>query len=270
MDPAALIMKTKIVFLCAALVAAAGSPVTAQTTEPPPEIGIQEHLGSSLPMDSELIDENGHLVPLRDLITHPSIITFVYYRCPGICSPLLTELSHIVEKMDLDPGKDYRILTISFDHREGPELAKGKQESYLGIMDRPVDPSAWRFLSADSITVRRLTDAAGFYFKPDGNDFIHAGALIVVSPQGKIVRYINGIQYLPFDVKMALLDAGEGKVGPTIAKLLRLCYSYDPEGRTYALNFTRVAGLLVVACVAVFVVVFVVKPRTKKGEPQHG
>ena len=112
----------------------------------------------------------------------------------------------------------------------------------------------------------RLTDAAGFYFQREGNDFVHAGALIVVSPEGKIARYINGIQYLPFDVKMAVMEAAEGRTGPTIAKLLKYCYRYDEESKSYTMNIPRVGGIVVVLAVAVFVVVFIVRPRKRTGE----
>ncbi|MGB6032788.1 MAG: SCO family protein, partial [Bacteroidota bacterium] len=108
-----------------------------------PVVGIVERLGETVPLELEFYDEEGHLVTLGQVITKPTIVTFVYYRCPGICSPLLTELSGIVEKMDLEPGIDYQILTVSFDHRETPDLAASKKESYLTVMDRAVDPNAW-------------------------------------------------------------------------------------------------------------------------------
>ena len=234
--------------------------LTAQTR---PELGIVEKLGHTLPGELTLIDEDGNAVTLASLLGKPTVLTFVYYRCPGICSPLLTELSHVVNRMDMEPGVDYRILTLSFDPREGPELARGKKESYVSALKRQVDPSFWRFTTADSLTIHALTDSAGFYFKEEGNDFVHAGALIILSPEGKITRYINGIQYLPFDVKMALVEAGDGKVGPTIAKILKFCYAYDPEARTYALNVTRIGGIVTVLVAAVLLYVFVLRPRRK-------
>ena len=231
-----------------------------------PELGIQEKLGNTIPKDLTIYDENGNSVTVGSLLGKPTILTFVYYRCPGICSPLLTELSRVVDKMNMEPGIDYRILTLSFDSREGPELSRGKKESYLSALKRTVDPSFWRFTTADSLTILALTDAAGFYFKEDGNDFVHAGALIILSPEGKITRYMNGIQYLPFDVNMALIEAGEGKVGPTIAKILKFCYAYDPEARTYALNITRIGGILTVLIAGVLLYVFVLRPRRKLPE----
>jgi protein SCO1/2 len=233
-----------------------------------PKVGIQEKLGQTMPLDLELYDEAGHLVSLKSLVNKPTIFTFVYFRCPGICTPLLNELTKVVDKTDLVLGKDYQIITISFDSRETPDIAAGKKDSYMQLLKKPEDPNGWRFLTGDSLTIQRVTDGAGFYFTRNGNDFIHAGALIVVSPEGKITRYINGIQYLPFDVKMAVYEATTGKVGPTVAKVLTFCFSYNPEGRTYTLNFMRIALVVTLGCVGVFVMVFIVRPRKKQSERQ--
>lgn len=239
----------------------------AQTADQPvPSVGIQEKLGQTLPLDVELYDEGGHLVMLKDLVNKPTIFTFVYYRCPGICSPLLNELSVIVNKMNLEIGKEYQILTISFDHREKPEMAAEKKKTYLELVGKPINPDGWRFFTSDSVTIHRLTDAAGFYFMRSGNDFVHAGALIVTSQDGKVTRYINGIQYLPFDVKMAVYEAMSGTVSPTIAKVLSMCYSYDPEAKTYTFNFLRISAVVVIGLVVIFMIIFVVKPKKKQAE----
>ena len=251
--------------LCCLLVCAFPvSPTSAR--QQPPKVGIQEKLGQTLPLDVELYDETGQLVQLKSLMNKPTIVTFVYYRCPGICSPLLNELAKMVDKMDLVIGKDYQILTVSFDHREKPEMAAAKKETYLDLVGKRTDPKGWRFLTADSVSIQRLTDAAGFYFMRSGNDYIHAGALIVVSPDAKITRYINGIKYLPFDVTMALYEASTGKVGPTIATLLTICYSYDPESHSYTLNIVRISAIVILILVGIFAVVFLVSPKKKRAE----
>jgi protein SCO1 len=237
---------------------------TAPATHPP--IGIVEKLGDTLPLGTMLYDEKGMPVALKDVLKKPAVFTFVYYRCPGICSPLLTELSRVVDKLDLEIGRDYQIITISFDKREKPPLAGEKKANYLAALKKPIDPDGWRWFTADSASIMALTDAAGFYFRAEGNDYGHAGALIVVSPEGKITRYINGVQYLPFDVKMAVMEASEGRTGPTIAKLVQYCYRYDPNSGSYTMNVTRIGGLVVVALVAVFVMVFIVKPKKRTGE----
>jgi len=231
----------------------------------PPAVGIVEHLGEKVPLDGEFYDETGHLVPLRSIITKPTIVTFVYYRCPGICSPLLSEVAKMIDKMDLVLGRDYQVFTLSFDPAERPEMASEKRQNYLGELKRKADPAGWRFFTGDSAAIRRLTDAAGFYYQRSGRDWVHAATLIVVSPDGKITRYLYGIQHLPFDVKMAIFEASEGRTGPTIAKVLRFCYAYDPEGRTYALAVTRIAGVIVVLFAGLFALVFIVRPKRKKG-----
>jgi protein SCO1 len=242
------------------------------TSEKPPEVGIAEKLGQTLPLDAEFYDESGNLVPLRSLVNKPTILTFVYFQCPGICTPLLTEVSRIVDKMDLEPGKDYRIITISFDHRDTPELASDKKDNYLSSISRPVSPDAWRWLTGDSVTIRKVTGAAGFYYKRAGNDWIHTGTLIILSPEGKVTRYIYGIQYLPFDVKMALLEASNGTVSPTIAKFLTFCYSYDPQGHRYTFNVLQVSMVVILILVGFFVLLFIVIPRKKLREKEatHG
>jgi len=236
---------------------------SAQIKQP---VGIVEKLGTNIPLDEEFYDENGNLVSLKNVISRPTILTFVYYRCPGICSPLLTEVKDVINKMDLSLGKDYQVVTISFDHDEKPELAKEKRENYIKQLNGNIDASGWRFFSGDSANIHRLTDAAGFYFERSGRDWIHAGGLIIVSPQGKITRYLYGIEHLPFDVKMALVEAAEGKSMPTIAKVLKFCYSYDPDGRKYTFNFLRISAIAIVFLVATFVVVFIIRPKRKIAE----
>jgi protein SCO1/2 len=248
------------VLLCAVVVSSTSA------RQQPPKVGIQEKLGQTLPLDVELYDETGQLVQLKSLMNKPTIFTFVYYRCPGICSPLLNELAKMVDKMDLELGKDYQILTVSFDHRETPEIAAAKKENYLDLVGKRTDPKGWRFLTADSISIQRLTNAAGFYFMRSGNDFVHAGALIIVSPEAKITRYINGIKYLPFDIKMAVYEASTGKIGPTIATLLTICFSYDPESHSYTLNIVRISAIVILILVGVFVLVFLVGPKKKQAE----
>jgi protein SCO1/2 len=191
-------------------------------------------------------------------------VTFVYYRCPGICSPLLSEVAKMIDKMDLEIGKDYQVFTLSFDPAEKPEMASEKRQNYLTELKKKIDPAGWRFFTGDSADIRRLTDAAGFYYQRSGRDWVHAATLIVLSPSGKITRYLYGIQHLPFDVKMAVVEASEGRTGPTIAKVLRFCYAYDPEGRTYALAVTRIAGVAVLGLAALFAAIFIVRPRKRK------
>lgn len=229
------------------------------------EIGVVEKLNQTIPMDAMLVDENGDTVIIGDLIDKPTILNFVYYRCPGICSPLMDGLADVIDASDLELGKDYQALTISFDHREQTFLAVRKKNNYLNLMEKKEQAqTGWRFFTSDSLNIARLTEATGFRFKPTGNDFIHAATLIILDPNGKITRYMNGIYFLPFELKMTILDAAEGKTGPTINRVLQYCYSYDPEGQKYALNITKVVGTLIIfmGLTLFLVLVFVKKRKT--------
>ncbi len=232
-------------------------------SDPDLEIGIIEKLDQYIPMDAMLVDEHGDTVIIGDLIDKPTILNFVYFRCPGICSPLMDGLADVIDGTDLELGKDYQALTISFDSREGTELAIQKKKNYLNLMKKKEEAQeGWRFFTTDSANVRALTDAVGFRFKPTGNDFIHAAVLVIVDSEGKITRYMNGIYFLPFELKMSILDAAQGKSGPTINRVLQYCYSFDPEGQQYVLNVTKVAGTLILFLgVILFLVLILVRKR---------
>lgn len=229
------------------------------------EIGIIEKLDQYIPMDAMLVGEYGDTVIIGDLIDKPTILNFVYYRCPGICSPLMDGLSHVIDGTDLELGKDYQALTISFDARESTMLAIRKKNNYLNLMEKKEEAEkGWLFFTSDSANIRSLTEATGFRFKPTGNDFIHAASLIIVDPEGKITRYMNGIYFLPFELKMSIIEAAAGKSGPTVNRVLQYCYSYDPEGQKYVLNITKVSATLIlfVAVIMFLVLLFFRKRKT--------
>ena len=170
----------------------------------------------------------------RTLIDKPTILTLNYFRCAGICTPLLNGVVEVLNRTKAEPGKDFQVVTVSFDDRDTPEIAAQKRTNYLKEIKRPFPPSAWRFLTGDAAPPRKaLADSVGFKFKREGDDFIHAGAIIVLSPKGKVTRYMYGITYLPADLQMAVHEAARGEAQPTINKLLKFCFSYDPAGRKY-------------------------------------
>lgn len=246
-------------------------PIFSQTPEPP-DVGVDEKLGEFIPLDIKFYDEYGKTITLAELVKgKPTIISLVYYRCPGICSPLMSGLGAMLDEIDLETGKDFNTLTISFDPSENYILAAEKKKNYFATFrKRAVSENAWRFLTADSINVRKITDAIGFKYIKQENDFVHSGVLTVISPEGKITRYLYGIDFLPFDVKMALIEASQGKVGSTIAKIVKLCYSYDPEGRKYALDITRVAGASIIFAISIFVLaLFITKKKKNKSKEEE-
>jgi protein SCO1/2 len=237
------------------------------------EIGVVENLGSYIPLNTELIDENGNKFLLKDNFDKPVVINFVYYECPGICSPLLTELASVLGKAGLALGVDYKVFTISMDASEDHNLATSKKQNYLKMMKKQIDPSSWRFLTGDSVTVKKLADAIGFYYKKEGDEFIHSAMLSFISSDGKICRYLypdftrrEEFSILPFDFKMAVLEASEGTPTPTIARVIKFCFRYDPEGKTYVFNLLKVFGGGILLLTIILVVYLSVKPRKEKVE----
>jgi protein SCO1/2 len=229
------------------------------------EIGVIEHLDTFLPDSILLINEKGEKVFLADVIDKPTIINFVYYRCPGICSPLMEAVAGVMDKSDLVPGKDYQVLTISFDPTETIDLGIRKKANYLNLMNSKVEEAknGWLFFTSDSASIARATNATGFRYKRTGNDYLHAASLTVVSNKGKITRYLNGMFFQPFEWKMAVVEASKGQSGPTINKVLRYCYSYDPAGQTYVMNITKVSGTLILFFASLLLLVLVFKPKKK-------
>ncbi len=231
------------------------------------EVGIDEKLGNYLPMDLQFVNSEGDTVLLKEVITKPTLFSLVYYECPGICSPMLTEVSWVIDRVDLVPNVDFQAVSLSFDPKETPEIAARWKKNYLSSIRRNFPKESWTFLTGDSISIKKLTDAIGFYYLPAGKDYTHTFALITISPDGKISRYIYGQDYNQFDIKMALIDAESGKTTPTVAKVLQFCFSYDPEGRRYTLNVTRIVGTVML--ISVFTLVGILtfkKKRTNKNK----
>lgn len=208
-------------------------------------LGIYEHLDEYVPDDVFVTNENGEVVNFKSLIDKPTILTLVYYTCPGICSPLLDGVAAVIGKTDLVLGKDYQVLTVSFNENETYQLAISKKKNYLQQVKKEIDESQWKWFTSDSLSISKLTNSVGFRFKREGNDFVHAAAIMVLSPDGKITRYLYGTYFLPFDMKMAIVEAAQGRSGPTINKVLNFCFSYDPEGKKYVFNITRIAATVI-------------------------
>ncbi|GAB4378862.1 MAG: hypothetical protein Kow0042_27700 [Calditrichia bacterium] len=243
-----------------------GLPAKITESEDPSkaEIGIYEHLGDFAPLDITFIDENGDSLLLRDYIDKPTVVSLVYFNCPGICSPLLGGKVDVLDRVGLEPGKDFKALTISFNPHETPQLAKDKKRNYFKAFRRRNFPEeSWKWVTGDSVTIHKFTDAVGFKYQKVGREYVHAGALIVLSADGKISRYLRGIEFQPFDLKMAITEAAEGRVGPTISKVLLYCFSYDPAGKKYTLNVMKVGGTVFLFFLLIFIAFLVVKTKTR-------
>lgn len=234
------------------------------------EVGIDEQLGSKIPLDVHFRDADSNDVVLGDLFksTKAIVLSFNYYRCPGICSPLLFEIASIANKSDLEIGYDYRIITISMDDRETPKIAAEKRKGFLEGFDKKLPDHAWTFLTGDSVSIHRVSNAAGFYFKREGDQFRHSGAFIFINTEGKICRYLFpdytsrlGFDILPFDFKMAVLEATKGKETPTIAHFLQFCYKYNPTSNSYVFDITRISGAIIVLFAIAFFLFIKFKPK---------
>jgi protein SCO1 len=213
--------------------------------EKPAELGIYEHLDQILPDGLTFTDENYNIVDLKKEINKPTVIALVYYECPGLCSPLLEGVADVITKAKLDLGTEYQVFTISFDPKEKPKLAKDKKTNYSKLVKNKDVEKGWRWFTGDSSNINNLLNSLGFKIKKQGEEFIHPASLIVLSPEGKITRYLHGTYFLPFDLKMAVIEASEGRSGPTINKVLKYCFSFDPAGKKYVMNITRVSGTLI-------------------------
>jgi protein SCO1/2 len=163
----------------------------------------------------------------------------------------------------MTPGKDYDVLTISFDAREGTDLALKKRSTYMKKIGTK-DGRGWQFFTADSINIARVTQATGFGFKMLNNEYMHEGALILVSPSGKITRYLKGISFQPFEFKLAVVEAAEGKSAPTLISVLKYCYTYDRKAERYSLDITRISATLIITLGLSLLIFLLVKGRRKK------
>jgi len=216
------------------------------------EIGIEERLGANIPLDLSFSDESGKEVQLRTLINKPTILSLTYYRCSNLCDNISANIAGLLGRLQSEPGKDYSVITVSFDERDTPADALHEKEEYRKMIGRPFPEEGWRFLTGNSENVRRLTNSVGFKYQKEGDGFRHPATLIVISSSGKIIRYLYGTTYLPFDVLMAFSEASTGRTGPTIPKALLLCYRYDPWSRRYVFNVMKVTGAVVLLLASSF------------------
>jgi len=237
----------------------------------PSIIGIDQKMGQVVPLDLTFTDETGQTVSLRQLIHRPTILALVYLHCPNVCSLLLQNLADALDRLPAEPGKEYTVLSISFDETEKPDLALQKKKTYLKMIQKPFPEDAWIFLTGDKQNIHKLTDAIGFHFKRVGEDFEHPVTLITLAPDGKIIRYMVGVDPLPFDLKMALVEASQGKIGPAITKVVRFCFSYDPKANKLVFNTLKVTGIVTLLLALSFIVFLLFKGKKQhtQEEPQE-
>ncbi len=216
-------------------------------------IGIEQKLGDKLPMNAEFKNEDGQTVKLGDYFNkgRPVIVAFVYYECPMLCNQVLNGLTGSLKGINFDAGKDFDVLAISFDARENdkPELAKNKKAGYVERYGRTGSENGWHFLTGTQPSIDEVTKAAGFSYKWDekSNQFAHAGGIMITTPDGKLARYLYGIDYAPKDLKFGLMESAESRVGNPAEQLLLYCYHYDPSTGKYGLAILNVIRLGAIA-----------------------
>jgi protein SCO1/2 len=231
------------------------------------EIGFDQNIDQKLPLDVQFRDEEGRVITIGSLFgKRPVVLAFVYYTCPMLCTQVLNAITSTVATLSLDAGKDFDLVFVSIDPRETPAQAAAKKAEYLHRYKRPGTDDGWHFLTGDEPQIKRLAGAAGFKYVWDQEtqQFAHPTGVIVTTPDGRLARYLFGIEYGPRDLRLALVEASEGKVGSVVDNLLLYCYHYDPmTGRygIYVMRTLRIAGVATVLLIGTFIVVMVRRER---------
>jgi len=229
-------------------------------------IGITEHLGGTVALDAPFLREDGATTTLRQLVTTPTILALVYYNCPNVCDYLLTGISGSLTSLDAEPGRDYNLVSVSIDEHESPVDARRAKRIAIETVERPFPSDAWHFLTGSLASIHAVADSVGFHYVRRGNYLDHPVGIVILSPQGKIVRYMNGAEFLPADLKLSLLEASRGKVGPTIAHFIRICFSQDPTSHALVFNTLRVVASVTLSVAALFVLYLVLATRRRKAQ----
>ena len=223
------------------------------------EVTFKQRLNEQLPLDASFRDENGRAVTLGEYFggTKPVVFAFVYYQCPMLCTQVMNGISSSLKALPFEPGEDFDVVLVSFDPRDTPATAAEKKRTHLKYWSVEYTAPAWHFLTGDEATIKRVTAAAGFNYKWDEatQQFAHVSGLLVLTPDGRFARYFYGVEYSPRELRMALVESGQGHIGSPIDELLLFCFHYDPESGRYGvivMNLIRIVGVLTVASIAAF------------------
>jgi protein SCO1/2 len=239
-------------------------------------VGIDQKLDQQVPLNLTFTDESGSTVPLSTFFhsKKPVILAPVYYRCPMLCTQILTGLESSLKAVSFNPGQDFEIVAFSFDPKDTWQLAAAKKQTYLKRYGRANTANGWHFLTGDETNIKALTDALGFHYKydPSTDQFAHASGIMILTPQGRLSRYFYGVEYAPRDVRLGLVEASQNKIGSPVDQILLFCYHYDPATGKYGalvMNMVRMAGAgFVVVCGAVLLIAL---KREKRSElVRHG
>ena len=233
-------------------------------------IGIEQRLDAPLPADLEFVDESGRRVRLGDYLgERPVILALAYYTCPMLCNQVLQGLTRSLSVVDLEIGKDFEIVTVSFDPRDTPQTAAAMKRSHVQRYHGTGAEEGWHFLSGEVAAIERLTEAVGFHYEYDSEtkQYAHASGIMIVNPEGRLSHYFYGIDYTPRDVRLGLVEASKNRIGSPVDQLLLYCYRYDPATGKYGavvMNMLRVGGIVTMACLLAMMLFLRRRPQAKR------
>ncbi len=238
-------------------------------------VTIDQNLNAQLPLELTFRDETGQTVRLGQYFrgNKPVVLALVYYECPGLCDLILNGLSHAMQQISLNVGTDYQVVTVSFNPQETWQLATAKKANYVEKYNRPGVKEGWHFLTGDEPNIKALANTVGFHYKYDQEtkQYVHASAIYVITPEGKISRYFYGIAYNPRDFRLGLVDASSNKIGNLADQVLLFCCQYDPTTGKYGLAISRVIRVLGTAtALMLFGFVFIMLRRERRGHANAG
>lgn len=239
------------------------------------EIGVDEKLGDTVPLDLSFVNSEGDTVRIGDLIEEekPVLLNPLYYECPVLCGVVLDAVFKVVDELKWTPGSDYTIISFSIDPGETPAIAAESKEQYLTDLNRPGAEKGWHFLTGSQESIDKLTEAIGFRYKydEDKDQYIHLASIMLLSPEGTIVRYLYGATFSEFNLRNALYEAADGKIGSAVDQVVLYCFTYDPDSNSYvpvALNIMKIGGLATVIILGIFLGVFWRRERTSSKPPK--
>ena len=231
------------------------------------KVGIDQKLNAQVPLDAVFRDEAGRQVKLGSFFGRkPVILTLVYYECPMLCTQVLNGAVSSLKVMNFTVGEEFDIVTVSFNPKETPAMATAKKETYVAKYGRPQAATGWHFLTGEQSSIDALAKAVGFRYTFDQStlQYVHASAIMVLTPQGRVSKYFYGIEYPPKDIRLGLIEASDGKIGTPVDQVILYCYHYDPHSGKYSMiimNVLRVAGAATVMLIAGFIGLMWVRDR---------
>jgi protein SCO1/2 len=254
----------------------AAGPATGVSREKPPPllegVRIDQRLNEQIPADAVFRDESGRMVKLGDYFgRRPVVLTLVYFRCPKLCTLVLNGLTEAMKPLAMELGRDFDIVTVSFDPLDGPETAAEKKKNYLALYGRKGRSESWHFLTGTEAQIQRVTEAVGYRYRYDAESqqYIHPAGITILTREGRIARYLFGIQYLPRDLRLAVLEAAQGRISTPVDAVLLFCFHYDATAGKYSADVLRLVRLCGGLSVTVLVVSYVLVWRRSRRRARH-